>query len=857
MSISDNAAEFAGAVQGFADRLNTFGAFGEKICRFFNAERLTVYVADPGADSITAMLLMGLQGRGTFRLGISNTSIAGYAALSKKAFNIANAYDAAELKRHDPELHFLPYVDQRVGFKTTQVLAAPILDPNHRLIGVVQLLNHRGEGHFPAQALTRIEGLCRALAPVLDPLPYCTRLIEQMVVDACRDGQEEIHIKCPSSGLASVVFEGKEVKPDYIEITAGYRAILVARLKAMANGGSFRMTAGAVGTVELRLETQPDDSGVEDVRLRIAYVDAPLARFGKYRWLVEQGFLSLEHMQKVESIARIRRFSMDHVMIVSRYTVPLEAIGTALQHHYRVPYEPYKARRPRPSKLLRQWNIEKHSNWLPLGEKSRTVVILCDGDPDQIRDAGQPASVYPGAEIEYRVTTRGEFEATRDDFLAEDSSVEEADASSAFIDETPTLESENAGFGHFARQDDAAVAAGIRERQAARQAAIDLTRNLYPEVAAASSCFALDLYAKLGKKEENLVFSPFSVFAALAMTLASARGETAAQMAAVLRLPRTDDAVHAAAGVFLGLVLGKNSKQRCALHIANALWKRQGLGLLPAFSVLLREHYDAVPREADFERDTEGACRKINAWVAQQTRGLIRDLLEPFVHVTPDTLVVLVNALYFKANWHTQFSETDTRLLDFFLAGGRTISVPTMHMAQESRQFGYCDCGTFRMLELAYEDAALSMIFVLPNETDGLEDLESRLGAELLRESIDALEPAWVRMHIPKFKIEVGAALKEVLIAMGMPLPFGGAADFSAMTLDEPVMIGQVVHQAFIEVNEEGTEAAAATAVVEYTTGISETPSKWVEFRADHPFLFVIRHRETGGLLFMGRVAHP
>ena len=379
-----------------------------------------------------------------------------------------------------------------------------------------------------------------------------------------------------------------------------------------------------------------------------------------------------------------------------------------------------------------------------------------------------------------------------------------------------------------------------------------------PDVATASNRFALDLYARLRRDTGNLFFSPFSVFAALAMTYAGARRETAAQMAATLHLANEGEEAHAEVGKLFRDLCAAGSERRFTLRIANALWRRKGLGLLPRFAQLVREHYGAEPREADFAAAVEEACREINDWAMERTQGRIRNLVTPHRDVTPDTLAVLVNAIYFKARWLHEFWPPNTAPQPFFLARGRSIQVPTMCMENESEKFRFFDAGSFKLLELHYDGGELAMVLLAPAEIEGLPAIESRLDADLLSKSIAAMKPAHVRIHLPKFRIEARYLLKPELSGMGMPVAFEEAADFSGITADGPVMIGEVIHQSFVAVDEEGTGAAAATAVVaDLGAMVDFDEPQWVDFRADRPFLFMIRHVRSKSLLFMGRVADP
>jgi serpin B len=341
------------------------------------------------------------------------------------------------------------------------------------------------------------------------------------------------------------------------------------------------------------------------------------------------------------------------------------------------------------------------------------------------------------------------------------------------------------------------------------------------------------------------------------MTHSGARGATASEMAGVLRLPADAGALHASIGQLMHR-LGEERRGGETLRIANALWLQDGLPVLASFLALLREHYGAHPEIANFKQSAQ-ACRVINAWVSERTAGKIEDLLQPGVHVTADTLLVLVNAIYFKGRWECEFEAEDTRPEPFRLAAGGEVSVPTMRMESEATKFGFLDAGTFKLLELPYA-GSLSIVLALPRQPDGLPGLERALTAERLSGTIRAMLPWNIRMRIPKFRIEGAFSLKEVLCAMGMASAFGDSADFSGMTAERVLKIGAVVHKAFVDLNEQGTEAAAATAVVMDLIGAmheEEDEPEWKTFRADHPFLFVIRDRSSEAIVFIGRVENP
>jgi serpin B len=374
------------------------------------------------------------------------------------------------------------------------------------------------------------------------------------------------------------------------------------------------------------------------------------------------------------------------------------------------------------------------------------------------------------------------------------------------------------------------------------------------EIAQAVDAFAVDLYGQVRGEKGNLFFSPYSISSALAMTYAGAKGETAAEMAKALHLAADQaarpEAIHTA---YARLSAEFNAPGKpYALNIANSLWGQQGYGFLPDFLALLEKSYKAGLYEVDFAKDTEGARRKINAWVERETKDKIRDLV-PAGALQPVTRLVLANAIYFKGTWLSIFEKKQTRDGDFFVPGGRKVKVPMMHQTEPLRHF---DGGGFQALEMLYKSGDLSMIILLPKKRDGLADLEASLTAERLAEWTAKLQDAHVAVALPRFKMTWSSGLSGHLARMGMKLAFDPQkADFSPMNGGkEPLWIGQVIHKAFVDVNEEGTEAAAATAVV--ALGAAEPP-KPVVFTADHPFLFLIRDVRSDCILFIGRVVNP
>ena len=371
------------------------------------------------------------------------------------------------------------------------------------------------------------------------------------------------------------------------------------------------------------------------------------------------------------------------------------------------------------------------------------------------------------------------------------------------------------------------------------------------KVAEGCNRFAFDLYAHLLRQEGNLFFSPYSISTALAMTSAGARGETADQMAKTLCLPVSGEAVHAAYAALQNDLNAAGAGGAFELVVANRLWGQKGYAFLPDFLKLLDTSYGAGLEPVDFAADTEGSRKTINAWIEKQTRDKIKELLKPGV-LDAMTRLVLTNAIYFKGKWAEEFDKKATRDGDFYVTPEKKVAAPLMH---QTKHFGYFDGGEMHALELAYQGDRLSMVVLLPKAKDGLAGLEASLSAEKLAEWVGKLHRREVRVALPRFKTTAEFSLGDTLVAMGMADAFDPAkADFSGMSGKKDLFISAVVHKAFVDVNEEGTEAAAATAVVARMTAVAEPPP---EFRADHPFLFLIRDTKTGAILFLGRILDP
>jgi serpin B len=375
------------------------------------------------------------------------------------------------------------------------------------------------------------------------------------------------------------------------------------------------------------------------------------------------------------------------------------------------------------------------------------------------------------------------------------------------------------------------------------------------EVVTGNSEFALDLYARLRAREGNVFLSPYSISSALGMTHAGARGPTAAEMARVLRLPFTGDRLHRAFGAIIRNLDGGDSKSRAELRVASALWPQAGLAIDSGFQTIATTHFGAGLQPLDFRRAPERARTAINAWVEQQTQDRIAGLV-PEGTLTPATRLVLTNAVYFKGTWRHAFPERQTRNAPFTLATGRqTAGVPLM---TQRGHFQYLDGGSFQALELPYEENELSMIVFLPAAVDGLAGLEQTLTAGRVSDWLARMTVHDVEVNLPRFRMTAMFQLRQALTDLGMPLAFtAGRADFSGIATGEPLWLSAVIHKAYVDVSEKGTEAAAATGVVVQTTSALRVPVPRAVFRADHPFFFVIRETRTGTLLFAGRVVTP
>jgi serpin B len=416
-------------------------------------------------------------------------------------------------------------------------------------------------------------------------------------------------------------------------------------------------------------------------------------------------------------------------------------------------------------------------------------------------------------------------------------------------------------------------------------------------VAESVTRFALDLYCEIGKVEGNLFFSPVSIAIALSMTLAGAKGETAREMARTLNLPDLEPSgLHAAFGFLLSDLSYEYAQPKgdefwyepntqaasgekvvdptaCLVRMANAIWGQAGLEFLQSYRHVLKSFYESELHQVDFAANPQQARRRINSWVADKTLDKIPELLPPGI-LNEITRLVLTNAVYFKAQWNHPFSESETKQQPFFLMEGTTQPVDMMHIIDD---FWYTEDDLVQVLSLPYAGGRFVMLIILPKEKNGLRDVESRLSFERLRDWRKSLTCVEVDLLLPKFEFRQQIMLTDVLREMGMRLAFDDTADFSGMAgieplkknderlkpenlpqnIDElPIVISEFIHEAFINLDEKGAEAAAATGVVIMLGGIPDEEPK-VEFHADHSFGFAIMETSKGVPLFMGRMEAP
>jgi len=373
-------------------------------------------------------------------------------------------------------------------------------------------------------------------------------------------------------------------------------------------------------------------------------------------------------------------------------------------------------------------------------------------------------------------------------------------------------------------------------------------------VVEANNQFAFEYYSHLKNRETgNIFFSPFSISSALVMTYEGAREQTAKEMQSVLHFP-ADDNLRRTEYLKIFNELNKKDK-KYELNIANALWAQKDYQFLSDYIDTVEKYYGGKTNNLDFVKDPEGSRVTINDWVEKQTKDKIKDLIPQGV-INDMTRLVLTNAIYFKGEWVKQFDKENTTDEDFRINENDSVKVPMMQRTDEEAEFNYAENKDLQILEMPYSGEDLSMLILLPKDDD-LAKVENSLSIENLAQWKKDLKKQRVEVFVPKFKFETKYLMTEDLKAMGMPTAFGLGADFSGMDGKKDLFISEVIHQAFVEVNEEGTEAAAATGVVMMLGALPGEETKIPVFRADHPFIFLIQEKNSGNILFIGRVVNP
>ena len=370
-----------------------------------------------------------------------------------------------------------------------------------------------------------------------------------------------------------------------------------------------------------------------------------------------------------------------------------------------------------------------------------------------------------------------------------------------------------------------------------------------------NNAFAFDLFQVLRQKESNLFYSPYSISEALAMTYAGARGETEKDMAEALNFILSQDRLHPAFNS-LDLQLkqrGEGAKGKddegFRLHVVNAIWGQKDYKFLEEFLDVLAQNYGAGLRILDFINETEQSRLTINEWVSDQTEEKIEDLIPPGV-INQLTRLVLTNAIYFNAAWQHPFNEDDTSDGLFHLLSNSEITVPMM---KQTESFRYAEDDDYQAVELYYDGQELSMVILLPKAGE-YKAFEEKLDAVFVKAITNDLETREVALTMPKFEYESSFRLKEALKTLGMGVAFTANADLSGMNGKRDLFIQDVLHKAFVSVDEAGTEAAAATAVI---VGLTALPPEPVAVTIDRPFIFFIRDIPTDSIVFVGRVLNP
>lgn len=399
------------------------------------------------------------------------------------------------------------------------------------------------------------------------------------------------------------------------------------------------------------------------------------------------------------------------------------------------------------------------------------------------------------------------------------------------------------------------VSAGELKSDKPRETAPAVNQADMTSLADGNTAFAFTLYQSLKKADGNFFYSPYSISEALAMTYGGARGTTEKQMAETLQFLLAQSQLHPAFNK-LDQELAKRGQgaqgkdgKGFRLNVVNAIWGQQDYNFQSAYLDLLAQNYGAGLRVLDFKKSPEPSRQTINQWVSDQTEQRIKDLL-PQGSISPITRLVLTNAIYFNAAWLNPFEKSATASGPFHLLTGTDVSVSMM---KQTKSYGFASGDSYQAVEIPYDGRELSMVVLLP-KSGRFSSFESALTGQQVQTIIRSLKSQSVNLTMPKFKFDSQFGLKPMLSAMGMPVAFTDEADFSGMNGRRDLTITDVFHKAFVSVDEDGTEAAAATGVV---VGVTSAPLEPVQVTLDRPFIFLIRDIQTGAILFVGRVLNP
>ena len=368
------------------------------------------------------------------------------------------------------------------------------------------------------------------------------------------------------------------------------------------------------------------------------------------------------------------------------------------------------------------------------------------------------------------------------------------------------------------------------------------------EVINSNNQFALELYTELSKNgKENIFYSPYSIFAALGMTYEGSKGETKDEIKSVFHFPEDSTLRPNFAKIYNDI---NKNEEDYELRTGNALWVQKDYPFLEDYINIVEKYYGGKASNLDFVKETEKSRQTINSFIEEQTNGKIKDLIPKGV-LDYLTRLVLTNAIYFKGTWQWEFNPKDTEEIDFKITPTDIVKVPMMYMKPEKAKFNYADLEDLQIIELPYKGEKISMLILLPK--DNLETIQPLTIEKLKEWKSQMKEETLDEIYLPKFEFDTKYFMKEILSDMGMPTAFEMDADFSGMDGTKSLYIKEVIHQAYVKVDEKGTEAAAATGVVMNFTSLMPKNV----FRVDHPFIFIIQQNDTGNILFLGKVNDP